>query len=110
MGAKTELGEDESICYYENDRITSIIAVIWRVWSSISYGVQRVAQTADRAFLFVDFEVFDFFVERVAIDAKLNGSLGSRTAASSQNLLNELSLDTIDDFAVQVPVFVGQFT
>jgi hypothetical protein len=32
MGAKMELGEDESKCYYENDRITPIIAIICRAF------------------------------------------------------------------------------
>ena len=58
--------------------------------------------------LFVNSKVFDFFVERVAIDAKLNGGLGSRTAASSQNLLNEFTFDAIDDFAIQVSIFVSE--
>jgi len=30
MAAKLELSEDESICYYEAERITPIIAIIWR--------------------------------------------------------------------------------
>jgi hypothetical protein len=63
--------------------------------------------TAETAFLFVNSKVFDFFVERVAIDAKLNGGLGARTAASSQNLLNEFTFDAIDDFVVQVSIFVS---
>jgi hypothetical protein len=34
-------------------------------------------------FLFVNFKVFDFFVECIAVDAKLNGSLSSCASASS---------------------------
>jgi hypothetical protein len=36
MGAKIELGEDEAICYYENDTITPIIAVIWRAFEQVA--------------------------------------------------------------------------
>ena len=36
MVAKIELGEDESICYYENDRITPIFAIICRLFEQTS--------------------------------------------------------------------------
>ena len=110
MGAKTKLGEDESISYYQNDTITPIIVVIWRASGQVAgLGAQRSMATAETAFLFVNSEVFDFFVERVAIDAKLNGGLGPRTSASSQNLLNEFTFNPINDFAVQASIFVCEF-
>ncbi len=107
MGAKMELGEDESMCYYENDRITPIIAIICRFWDGDKSRRSTGQKNSGVRVLLVNPEVFDFFVERIAVNTKLNGGFGSRTAASSQNLLNEFTLDAIDDFAMQVSLFVS---
>ena len=101
MGAKIKLDEDESMCSHENDRITPIIAIICRFLGGDKPRRSTSQKNSGGRVLLVNPEVFDFFVERIAVNTELNGGFGSRTAASSQDLLNEFTLDAIDDLAAR---------
>ena len=46
--------------------------------------------------------VFDFLVQRVAVDAEAFGGLDLHAVALAEHLLDHLALDAVDDLAVQV--------